>query len=188
MIEKQILYDSSTKQPIAKKIRNYKISRGVGGLFGGVFLPLYGVWTIMREISAGVPPITSISTYGIFIILLIFIGFHYFFNALTIEHLKIFEDGILHPERRTLKMFIEKKHFIIPFSEIECIYPNINQHLPYLIIKVSENFAKNLSSWTWSRKSHGIILEKDFIYDMGEFIKILEGKVKIVKETDWRLS
>lgn len=93
------------------------------------------------------------------------------------KDLKIYDNGIELPDRSFIQILQKKENYIC-FKDIKSVYPN--EILPYTYMVIKKRGGKKIPKL-------GILYKRD-IDDIELFIRIIEKKVKVVKNICWKLG
>ena len=182
----KILYNSEDYEPIKKQTNAFKQTRTIGGILLPVVIVVVFILRLFFISSAKGDLCLAI----FFISIMGFAGIYFFTSGMALEHLIVYTDGIQHPDR-PFNALVSKEHFFIPFFTIEEMYPNNNQGLPYITIKISKDIDKNSRIFKnfplYARTNFLYTLNKKYIYNLNDFLDLLKEKVKIIIDEDLKI-
>jgi len=177
--QKEAELDGSRIPTMRRLIRRMKIDRIAIGIALTVPSSLILLWIVAYPDNRLVSTVWAYAIWMPLLVSPLVVGIISLSSGLTLRCLMVNDKGIHYPCVVNLRdILLFKNPPFLPFSEIEAIYPNLNGDLPYVTIRITEELSHSL------RVSRNFRLDKEFIYDLSEFLKVVAPRTRIVRTED----
>lgn len=167
---KDIPFDYSS----TKEIRRTKFKYKIGFIIPIFILLLASIYIIIapfvdipiQEKARGLEIIVFFG--GIYFIFLSIWGF---LKIYGLEDVRVYPTGIS-PPWKPIKNILKGQKYVIPFSKIRAIYPNLHWDIDYITLEFEEGYDTEI-----------LKIKKKWIYDLDEFLEVCKKKVKIKEDS-----